>query len=39
MHEHIGRHLKVMFEDVANEPIPDKLRELLDKLERKQGRS
>jgi hypothetical protein len=36
IHEHIGRHLKIMFDAVANEPIPEKLRQLLDELERKQ---
>ena len=33
IHEHIGRHLKTMFDEVANEPIPEKLRQLLDTLE------
>jgi hypothetical protein len=33
MHAHIGRHLKAMFDDVVTQPVPDKLRELLDRLE------
>lgn len=39
MHEHIGRQLKRMFDEVASEPVPDKLRELLEKLERKEKKS
>lgn len=31
----IGRRLKTLFDDIAAEPVPDKLRELLDELERK----
>jgi hypothetical protein len=36
VHEHIGRQLREMFEEVAAQPIPDKLRQLLEELERKQ---
>jgi len=36
MHEHIGRHLKTMFDEVLEEPIPAKLTELLEELEHKQ---
>jgi Anti-sigma factor NepR len=36
MHEHIGRHLKTMFDEVIEEPIPTKLTELLEELERNQ---
>jgi hypothetical protein len=36
VHEHIGRHLKTMFDEVLEEPIPDKLTELLEELERNQ---
>jgi hypothetical protein len=35
----IGRQLKSLFDDVAAEPVPDKLRELLDELERKSGKT
>lgn len=34
--EHIGRELRAMFDGVVAEPVPEKLRELLDELERKQ---
>jgi hypothetical protein len=30
---HIGKQLREMFGAMANEPVPDKFRELLDKLE------
>jgi Anti-sigma factor NepR len=39
MHEHIGRGLRNMFDEVVNQPVPDKLRELLEELERKQTKS
>lgn len=35
MHEHIGRQLKIMFDEVVTQPVPDKLRLLLEELERK----
>ena len=35
IHEYIGRKLKGMFDEVVSEPVPDKLRALLDELERK----
>ncbi len=38
MHEHIGRQLKAMFDEVAAQPIPPKLAELLEELERKQAK-
>jgi len=31
---HIGRHLRAVFDEVANEPIPDRLLRLLKDLER-----
>jgi hypothetical protein len=34
MHEHIGRNLKAMFEEVVDQPLPDRLRKLLGDLER-----
>ena len=33
--ERIGRELRAMFEDVVAEPVPEKFRALLEKLERK----
>ncbi len=39
MHEHIGRQLKAMFEEVVTQPVPDKLRQLLDDLECKQSKT
>jgi hypothetical protein len=35
VHEHIGRTLKSLFDEVESQPIPEKLRELLEKLEQK----
>jgi Anti-sigma factor NepR len=35
----IGRRLRTLFDDVAAEPVPDKIRELLDELERKSGKT
>ena len=39
MHEHIGRQLKAMFDEVVTQPVPDKLRKLLEDLERKQSKT
>jgi hypothetical protein len=36
LHEHIGSQLKAMFDEVVEEPVPEKLRKLLEELERKQ---
>jgi hypothetical protein len=30
----IGKHLRAVYDDVINEPVPDKFMELLEKLER-----
>ena len=30
--EHIGRHLKAIYDDVLNQPIPDRFLDLLNKL-------
>ncbi|HEY5831863.1 MAG TPA: NepR family anti-sigma factor [Hyphomicrobiaceae bacterium] len=38
MHEHIGRQLRGMFEDVVAQPVPERLQKLLDKLERKRSK-
>lgn len=35
MHEHIGRTLRALFDEVAAQPIPEKLRDLLRQLEDK----
>jgi|RhiMetdeSRZDD1v2_1073273.scaffolds.fasta_scaffold353298_3 hypothetical protein len=35
IHEHIGRSLKAMFEEVTAQPVPERLRRLLQELERK----
>jgi hypothetical protein len=35
----IGRRLRSLYDGVAAEPVPDKLRELIDELERKSGKS
>ena len=34
---HIGRHLRAAFDEVAREPIPDRLLQLLKDLERNGG--
>ena len=39
MHEHIGRQLKSMFDEVVAQPVPDKLRKLLEDLERRQSKT
>lgn len=39
MHEHIGRHLKALFDDTVAQPVPDRFRELLDQLERKRPKT
>lgn len=36
--EHIGRQLRAMFEDVVAQPVPEKLRRLLEELARKQSK-
>jgi hypothetical protein len=35
---HIGRELRVMFEDVVSEPVPERFRDLLDELEQKKAK-
>lgn len=37
IHEHIGRQLRNMFEDVVAQPVPERLRQLLDELDRKRS--
>jgi hypothetical protein len=38
VHEHIGRALRDMFEEVLLQPIPDKFVSLLKELEKKQSK-
>jgi hypothetical protein len=38
VHEHIGRALRDMFEEVLVQPIPDKFVSLLKELEKKQSK-
>jgi Anti-sigma factor NepR len=38
VHEHVGRQLKALFDEVTTQPIPDKLVELLEELERKHSK-
>lgn len=35
LHEHIGRQLRTMFDEVVAQPVPDKFKELLDQLDSK----
>lgn len=37
VHEHVGRRLKEMFDEVTTQPIPDKFMKLLGELERRQS--
>jgi hypothetical protein len=37
--QHIGRGLRAIFEEVVAQPVPDKLRKLLDELARKQSKN
>ena len=37
LHEHIGRQLRGIFDEVVTQPVPEKFRKLLDELERKQA--
>lgn len=39
INEHIGRELRALFQSVVAEPVPEKFRELLEQLERKQSKS
>jgi len=36
MQAQLGRHLRALYDDVSNEPIPDRLLKLLDELENKE---
>lgn len=35
--EHIGRQLRAVYDDVLKQPLPDRFRELMDKLDQKIG--
>ncbi len=35
--EHIGRQLRAVYDDVLKQPLPDRFRELMDKLDKKVG--
>jgi hypothetical protein len=37
VHEHVGRRLKEMFDEVTTQPIPDKFLKLLQELEHRQS--
>jgi hypothetical protein len=37
VHEHVGRRLKEMFDEVTVQPIPDKFLKLLEELEHRQS--
>jgi hypothetical protein len=34
---HIGRHLKAAYDDILNQPVPDRFRDLLQLLGEKEG--
>lgn len=34
LHKHIGGKLKAMFDEVVEEPVPERLRKLLEELDR-----
>ena len=35
--EHIGRQLRAVYDDVLKQPLPDRFRELMEKLDQKMG--
>ena len=37
LQQHIGRHLRAIYDDVVNETVPDRFRQLLEELERKEA--
>ena len=37
VHEHVGRRLKAMFDEVTTQPIPDKFLKLLEALDQKRS--
>jgi hypothetical protein len=34
---HIGRHLKAAYEDILNQPVPDRFNQLLEALDRREA--
>ena len=37
IHEHIGRQLRGLFDEVVTQPVPEKFLKLLDELEQKEA--
>ncbi|MHB2168879.1 NepR family anti-sigma factor [Alsobacter sp. R-9] len=35
--DHIGRQLRAIYDDVLSQPVPDRFRELMERLDRVQG--
>ncbi len=35
--DHIGRQLRALYDDVLTQPVPDRFRELMDRLDRAGG--
>ncbi|WP_367278276.1 NepR family anti-sigma factor [uncultured Alsobacter sp.] len=35
--DHIGRQLRAMYDTVLNQPVPDRFRELMERLDAKEG--
>jgi hypothetical protein len=35
--DHIGRQLRAVYDDILSQPVPDRFRELVEKLEAKTG--
>ncbi len=35
--DHIGRQLRALYDEVANQPVPDRFMELLNRLDEKSG--
>jgi hypothetical protein len=36
--DHIGRQLRAMYDTVLNQPVPDRFRELMERLDQKEGK-
>jgi hypothetical protein len=37
LQDHIGRQLRAVYDDVLQQPVPDRFRELMEKLDRAAG--
>ena len=35
---HIGRHLKAAYEDILNQPVPDRFHQLLEALDKREAK-